>query len=682
MGTSVFYRAFLSAFLFLFTVSCAPQHAQADNNDFYLALLIDDSIPENKHEKIKLFESALSNSNIHVRQAASEQLAILMSQGAELSANTMSLVRREASSWWAEAFEIIPQNSKGSINKEKALSFLLESAQDTSLSYSEAMSFVLGECEKHPDFFTEAERAAINARYAAARLRYNEALALFRTFMTPSAEPGAAGFISANRTWTQQIPQLFIKFPNLINDLGRAFQYTSSTGVEGLNLFLQWETGLSSVINSVSANDIKYRLVFYAARIARRAGQNAQAISLFDRALLTAPDSEQNDACIWYLLDLSLDGSLNIVMEQMERYIPLLSSGNYVNDLMERHLNRLAGERDWARIIKTYDIIKNTEGFGLKSGFAWIIARAIQEGYLSAEERRTAAQIINEDSADPSAFMRIAYNTSDTFLMPALYYRKQSADALNLPFIVFSENSSISEDSGEQLPALKFILGFFENSASDFSVPYIRSLERNMTPDELRAIANALDEAENYPQSIRVITLYINNTGYERTRRDLELMYPRPYLELVETHARQFNIPPSLLYGLIRTESAFQSAVISHAGAVGLMQLMPATARDMADRIRRAGGPNFFGPNNSLDSTDTFQNVYIGSYYYNYLFNRFNNHQLALMSYNGGMTRVQRWIDASRLPVDMLVETVSIYETRDFGRRVPAMGRVYEELYY
>jgi len=686
MGNIIFSRVFLFAFLFLFTLSCASQQTHPDNNDFYLGLLIDDE-PENRPEKIKLFENALTNSNIYIRQAAAEQLAILMTRGVDLSAQTINHLKRESSHWWAAAFYVIPQNTNaaggGNISqdqraqlKRRALSFLLEFEQDMSVSYSEARTYVLNECRKHPGLFTETEYAAAEARYAITHLRYRDALIFFRAF-TELSPQAAQGNLSADRIWPQEIPRLFLEYPNLINDLGRAFQYTSSTGLEGSNLFLQWETSLPSGIEA--ANDIIYKLIFYAARIARRAGQNDRAVSLFERALYLAPDAGQSDACVWYLLDLAPANSSDAV-KLMERYIPFIRNGNYINDLMERHLHRLVSARDWANILKTYDIIKSISGGGLKSGFAWVIARAMQEGYLSAEETQVAAQITGADSAYPNTFFHIAYNTSGALLMPVLYYRKQSADALNLPFLNFREDFYVS--GGEQSPLLKFILGFFDNGAAGLVLPYIRSHERDMSPDELRAVAAAFEEAENYPQSIRVSSLYVNNEGYQRTRRDIELMYPRPYLELIETHARQFDIAPSLLFGLIRTESMFQGAVISRAGAVGLMQLMPDTARDMADRIRRGGGPNFFSAGSVIDSTDIFTNVYIGSYYYNYLYYRFNNDQLALMSYNGGMNRVRRWFDVSPLPADLFVETVTIYETRDYGRRVPAMSGVYKELYY
>jgi soluble lytic murein transglycosylase len=644
----------------LFVCSCATQ-AQ-ENNYFYLGLINDSNA-----EKVRLFEKALDSPNVHARNAAANELAALMSHGTELSAKTKDRIRNEASLWWASAFDIIsPTAPSANVpNKDRALSFLLSFEQNSFLSFSEARHYVLQKCAGHGNFFTSNEMAAIEGHYAVARLRYNDALNFFRAFRV-------------NGNWPAQMPAIFIEYPNLINDLGRAFQFTQS-GNEGLNLFLQWEANLAG--NITAADDLRYRLLFFAARIARRMGQNAQAITLFERALSLAPDYEQQDACIWYIYDMSLTGPLNIIFDRIEQYVPKWHNGSSYNNVLERFLHRLVYSRDWRRIIGTYDLIKDVNGASIKAGYAWIIARTFEEGYLTADDRRLASRAANVESADALTFMRLAYDASDVLFMPAFYYRKQSANALGLPFLIFPE-APVSGNE-EQSPALQFLLGFFSHNAERFAFPYIRSMERNLNPDELRAVARALDNAHMHPQSMGVVSRYIGREGYRGNRRDLELMYPRPYLELIERNADYFDIEPSLLFGLIRTESAFQSAVVSRAGAVGLSQLMPATAREQAERIRRGGGPDFFCEDDNIDSTNPDLNVYIGSFYYNHLLSRFdNNAQLALMSYNGGQTRVRRWRNASNLPVDLFVETVVIFETRDYGRRVPAISRIYEYLYY
>jgi len=649
-------------FFMLFS-SCATQTVKS-HGDFYKGLLINDNV----HEKITLYEKALNDSNEFVRQAAADELAVLMSRGNELSEGTMRKVQSEASYSWSAAFDISGSRS----SREKALTYLLGFDRDYNVALDEARTFFKNECERNLIIFSESETAVIEGHYSVFRLRYGEGLTHFRHF-------------KKDNKWPEKIPEIFMQHPNLINDLGRAFQYTSSSGTEGLTLFIQWEKNLQGLLPE-APDDLRYRLLFFAGRIARRAGGSsaAQAVTLFEQALPLAPDYEQQDACIWYILDLSLTGPVNIIAERMERLIPLWYSGGYFNTIMERYLHRLVSAREWRRIITTFNIIKDIPGSSIKSGFAWVIARSIEEGYLSADDRRLASRTLNAADADAAAFMRFAYNAGNTLLMPALYYRMRSAAYLDLPYLDLGDtaNCGCLEEDIPPSAVAQFLLDFFNYGAEGFAVPYIRIHENNLTPRELCAVAKALDTAGMHPQSIRIVSLYINREGFCRHRRDLELMYPRPYLELIEKNAELFDLEPALVFGLIRTESAFQNAVASHAGAVGLMQLMPATAREQARKIRNEGGPDFFDSEENIDRTDIDANLYIGSHYYNYLLNRFNNHQLALMSYNGGETRVRRWQRASSLPIDLLVETVTIYETRDYGRRVPAVGKIYEELYY
>jgi soluble lytic murein transglycosylase len=242
-------------------------------------------------------------------------------------------------------------------------------------------------------------------------------------------------------------------------------------------------------------------------------------------------------------------------------------------------------------------------------------------------------------------------------------------------------------------------MGFFRNNAGEFAPRYIRAMEMELTPAELRQLAEALDQGGQYTQSIRIVSRYFRQQYFSGEtndpagkRRDLELLFPRPYMELVEHYAAETGQPPALLYGLIRTESAFQSGVVSSAGAVGLTQLIPSTAEEMAARIRRSGGPDYrqrsednsnpLDSEQTLDLTDPEVNIHIGAYYLNYLIERFDDPLLAFLAYNGGMNRVRRWRAASTLPADLFMETVEFRETRDYGRKILAAAAVYNILYY
>jgi soluble lytic murein transglycosylase len=220
-------------------------------------------------------------------------------------------------------------------------------------------------------------------------------------------------------------------------------------------------------------------------------------------------------------------------------------------------------------------------------------------------------------------------------------------------------------------------------------------MENGLSGDELRRLATALDAAGQYQESMRLVSLYTRRSGYRINRQDLELLYPRPFRELVDRYAKETGIEPSLLYGLIRTESAFDPAIVSRAGAVGLTQLMPATARETAARIHRRGGPDYtradtgedVDEDSVIDLYDPAINIHIGAAYLAYLGERMEDPLLALLAYNGGMTRVRRWHRAANsasgsLPADLFLETVEYPETRNYGRNVMGAAAMYQELYY
>jgi soluble lytic murein transglycosylase len=143
------------------------------------------------------------------------------------------------------------------------------------------------------------------------------------------------------------------------------------------------------------------------------------------------------------------------------------------------------------------------------------------------------------------------------------------------------------------------------------------------------------------------------------------------------------GIPTEILYGLIRTESAFDPDIISHAGAIGLSQIVPPTALETAARIRKLGGPNYIDNTNSIDLRNPVTNVHIGAFYLSQLITLMDSPMQALLAYNGGMTRVRRWRAAEKdLPEDLFLETIGLIETREYGKQVLAAAVAYGYLYF
>jgi soluble lytic murein transglycosylase len=145
----------------------------------------------------------------------------------------------------------------------------------------------------------------------------------------------------------------------------------------------------------------------------------------------------------------------------------------------------------------------------------------------------------------------------------------------------------------------------------------------------------------------------------------LTLRYPLPYDRAFEKHSAAANIPSTWAYGVARSESLFMRDVRSSAGAIGLMQLMPATGRRVARSIKL--------PYSGLATlTDADSNIRLGTTYLADMQKRFGgNRVLATAAYNAGPHRVDEWLDGVA-PVDtrIWIETIPFNETRSYVRRV------------
>jgi len=154
---------------------------------------------------------------------------------------------------------------------------------------------------------------------------------------------------------------------------------------------------------------------------------------------------------------------------------------------------------------------------------------------------------------------------------------------------------------------------------------------------------------------------------------DMALRFPVLYWEDIETNARQHQLSPALLLGIIRQESAFDPYAESSASARGLMQVLPETGRQMAELLRDDGSK----------TRDLFQpasNIRYGSYYVRRLLNQFDNHpMLAIAAYNAGPGRVKRWRPAKTLPADIWMETIPYKETRNYVASVMAYALLYQQ---
>jgi soluble lytic murein transglycosylase len=168
---------------------------------------------------------------------------------------------------------------------------------------------------------------------------------------------------------------------------------------------------------------------------------------------------------------------------------------------------------------------------------------------------------------------------------------------------------------------------------------------------------------------------HVSATGDLLPRPIWELFYPLPYRELVVRYANARGIDPYLVAALIRQESTFNPRVRSRAGARGLMQIIPATGRQLARQERRRYA--------TRDLYDPEINIRYGPRYLKEVLTRFNGRvDYALASYNAGPHRVKRWTGMDMtIDPEVFIEDIPFDETRAYVKLVLRNEMLYRRLY-
>lgn len=151
--------------------------------------------------------------------------------------------------------------------------------------------------------------------------------------------------------------------------------------------------------------------------------------------------------------------------------------------------------------------------------------------------------------------------------------------------------------------------------------------------------------------------------------------YPREYAEYVEVYAEQYGVPETMIFAVIRTESGFDSGAVSHAGAVGLMQIMPDTFEWLTNEM-------LFDHLDAGMLYDPETNIKYGTYYLSRLYDRYGDWELALAAYNGGQGNVDEWLeDSAYADGEGGLREIPFRETRQYVKKALKARDVYERLY-
>jgi soluble lytic murein transglycosylase len=301
-------------------------------------------------------------------------------------------------------------------------------------------------------------------------------------------------------------------------------------------------------------------------------------------------------------------------------------------------------KQDWASVLKWLNALSSEQ----RAQEAWRYwrARALESLGQTAEARSVYAELAETMS----------------------YYGFLAADRIGSPYAIRDEPIRIDEQALQRLEAMPGM----ERARELYFI--------GKTPEARREWAEALNAMDK--KQAELAAVLARRWGWydsaiaaaARSGRldDLDIRFPLAYRDQVRACARDAGLDPAWVYGVLRQESAFWADARSSAGALGLMQLMPDTARHIARKL------NF-----NLDSVyrvlEPDINIRLGSAYLKRVLDSFQGHEaLATAAYNAGPQRVRKWLPEDRsLSADIWLETLPFGETRSYVRQVMAYTAVY-----
>ncbi len=289
---------------------------------------------------------------------------------------------------------------------------------------------------------------------------------------------------------------------------------------------------------------------------------------------------------------------------------------------------------------------------------------------LPAEDQATErwqywrARALQQQGDNPAAnkiFTQLADSRS--------YYGFSAADQVDLAYHFAPGKTPINQKVSNSIKQSATVARIEELLALDRTNSAKREwylFTKNMQDDELMAAAVLAKTWDWHDQAIFTL-------ARSEYWDDLELRFPVEHQKPVKKQARVTRLDPSWIYGIIRQESAFNAAVRSHAGAVGLMQLMPATARFVSKKLLKQK------PHNSAQLIVPENNILLGTTYLRHVLDKLqHNPVLATAAYNAGPHRVNRWLPKHQLSADIWVELIPFKETRRYVQRVFTYASIYD----
>jgi soluble lytic murein transglycosylase len=280
-----------------------------------------------------------------------------------------------------------------------------------------------------------------------------------------------------------------------------------------------------------------------------------------------------------------------------------------------------------------------------------------------------ALQAVATDSQEGDSMRAMARELMASIAVQMNFYGALAAEQLRQPIALPERPAPLTAAEGEaalQNPGLARALQLIGIGLRSEGVREWNYSLRGMGDRELLAAAQLACDREVWDRCI-------NTSDRTTAEIDIAQRFPMPFRQELIAKARDAGLDPAYVYGLIRQESRFVMDARSGAGASGLMQIMPSTARWTAKKI---GLPY---TNDLITDRDT--NLKLGMAYLRLVLDDFSGSQpLAAAAYNAGPNRPRKWRDGPVLEPAIWAENIPFPETRDYVKKVLSNGSYYAAL--
>lgn len=400
---------------------------------------------------------------------------------------------------------------------------------------------------------------------------------------------------------------------------------------------------------------------FLLARASYRNGEQERGSRIFRSIVQEYPGSPVAARALYFLGDLAQDdGNTSEALRYFQEAANAQIKADESGLAMMRAAGILYSRKDYGSAYRTYEAYRARYPNGAYSGQAtyWAAQSAAKIG--NASKANELYRLLNDSQPISYYGMRASYQLGDSALIAGLPAGPGS-DAATVKTV----------KTGLDRWELLRDVAWNEAAAHELSRQKSRF---NGDNSALYVIAEELQERAA-PHLAITTGRELLSSGAEWDARLLRIMYPMPYEQLIKRESRAHGLDPHFVAALIRQESRFNKEARSGAGAIGLMQVMPATGKQLA----RKAGIKRVTPETL---TDPGVNVKLGTRFLADMLRTYRRADLALVAYNAGPTRASRWRSFPEFSTpELFVERIPFEETRDYVKIIMLNTAIYKALY-